>query len=1151
MASGGKVIIKIDGDESGFKNAMGKAQDVAKKAVRGIAVGVGAASAAIGALGAKAVGAYADYEQLVGGVETLFKDSASVVQSYADEAYKSAGLSANQYMETITGFSASLLQSLGGDTAKAAEYGNRAVIDMSDNANKMGTSMELIQNAYQGFAKQNYTMLDNLKLGYGGTKEEMARLINDAAKMKDVQNELNVTVEAGSLDFGNIVNAISVMQQSMDIAGTTAREASTTIQGALGMVKGSWENLMTGLSDPSADIDDLMDNVISSVETLGSNLLPPIEAVMDKLPEMLETLGGKIIQKIPSVVNTILPRVADAAGSLIDAFADTLNSNAGTIGETASKIAVKFAETVVKNVPTLINAGAKMIAALVTGADKEMPRLTAVAKTIGVTFAAIKISGVVQNVVSGMARMTAAANAYKAAVVASSAAQMRGISIEKLLASTMKVSEIIWAALTGKMSLATAATTLQTMAQTALNAAMNSNPIGLVITAVAALAAGMYFGCQAYSNYIAKNSELVQATRASLEASEQMLEKTNELSEAMNNVCVDGQSRIVDIEAEAAVNKRLTDELYTLAGQADITAEAKERMRAIVDQLNGSIDGLNLKLDDETGKLNMSKDAVDELIEKKLEMARANAVMDIYTEQLKEQYKAQANAQEAAQKLAEAQEKLNDIEKGRSGEKEATKNLTKEIENYQKAIRESHDAVNNSITGMKNLASVVGVELPASFANSKSEVLTFFIAIDDAIADCKANSESGGTEAGNNFVAGYQNALIAGRGLIYKTAYDMVRYGPMKGTADAQDSHSPSKEAAKLGNYFTQGYALGIEAETSLVKKSAEKLVEEALDTLGDNRTEVQKVTDEMNEELLASEKKYEVESERLKKSKKESDKKYLESLKEAAEKERKIYDALQKDIEKSQKSVISSIKELAKEALATIEDVEKAQSDMSKKLKDYGELYRTDKYTINGVSHSVVELADISKQNDALKEYANLLKQIRERQNVPYEFFEVLRDMSIDEGASFAKALLDADPDEFNTYMHSWLERQTASDEISKTLYQKEAENAEAEIGAALQSFGAELKSRGVDNAQAWGEGFIDKITQIMPGIIDTINSALSGIVSGGSSGDGSGYSANAAQQMIFSPHYVVQASEGESTQKQIWGLRSWDFLTRMRGFK
>ena len=194
-------------------------------AIKGAAV----AGAAIGALGTAAVGAYSNYEQLTGGVETLFKSSSNTVMNYANQAYKTAGMSANKYMETVTSFSASLLQGLGGDTEKAAKYANKAVVAMSDNANKMGTSMELIQYAYQGFAKQNYTMLDNLKLGYGGTASEMARLVNDSGVMgksfKATAKNIN------EVSFDKIIEAISVTQDKLGITGTTAKEASTTIEG--------------------------------------------------------------------------------------------------------------------------------------------------------------------------------------------------------------------------------------------------------------------------------------------------------------------------------------------------------------------------------------------------------------------------------------------------------------------------------------------------------------------------------------------------------------------------------------------------------------------------------------------------------------------------------------------------------------------------------------------------------------------------------------------------------------------------------------------------------------------------------------------------------------------------------------------------------
>ena len=226
-----------------FKAVGNGAVAVGKTIAAGLAVG----ATAVAGLVTKSIQSYADYEQLVGGVETLFKESAQKVQEYAANAYKTAGLSANEYMETVTSFSASLLQSLEGDTNAAAEKAHVAITDMSDNANKMGTDMALIQNAYQGFAKANYTMLDNLKLGYGGTKEEMARLLADAQAISGIEYDLS--------SYADIVDAIHVIQTEMGITGTTAKEASTTISGSIASMKASWQNLLTAISTDDLPFD--------------------------------------------------------------------------------------------------------------------------------------------------------------------------------------------------------------------------------------------------------------------------------------------------------------------------------------------------------------------------------------------------------------------------------------------------------------------------------------------------------------------------------------------------------------------------------------------------------------------------------------------------------------------------------------------------------------------------------------------------------------------------------------------------------------------------------------------------------------------------------------------------------------------------------
>ncbi len=339
----GSVILKALLDASNVKDGLDRLQKETSTAVGKWKVGflaAGAAAAAAGAaaikVGKDAIAAYADYEQLVGGVETLFGESAGVVEAYADEAYKNAGLSANAYMETITGFSASLLQSLGGDTQKAAEMGNTAVIDMADNANKMGTAMEAIQNAYQGFAKQNYTMLDNLKLGYGGTKSEMERLLADANR---INAEMGILTDYDINSFADIVDAIHVVQVSMGIAGTTAEEAEGTIQGSISSMKGAWTNLLVGFADGTQDLNLLLNNFVDSVVIVGQNLLPRIGQVLSSLAQICLTKAGELGKKLLDEAIDIGKNIVDGLWQGIKArIAAVKDKAAASLGEITDSV---------------------------------------------------------------------------------------------------------------------------------------------------------------------------------------------------------------------------------------------------------------------------------------------------------------------------------------------------------------------------------------------------------------------------------------------------------------------------------------------------------------------------------------------------------------------------------------------------------------------------------------------------------------------------------------------------------------------------------------------------------------------------------------------------------------------------------------------
>ena len=371
LAEDGSVVIKIKGDDSPFQKVLGKIGSAVNTAVKASAAAVGAASAGVAALGTACINAYADYEQLVGGVETLFKDSADTIQTYADNAYKTAGLSANEYMETVTSFSASLLQSLDGDTEKAAAAADLAITDMADNANKMGTAMESIQYAYQGFAKQNYTMLDNLKLGYGGTKEEMQRLLADAEKLSGVKYDLS--------SYADIVEAIHVIQTEMGITGTTAKEASTTIQGSVASMKAAWANLMVGMADDTQNFDMLLSNFIESIGTVADNLLPRIGIVIEGMGKLVAGLAPEIASALPTLTNELLPNLVELGVQSISALVQGIQENGDSLAAGALSIVGTLAEGIAELLPMVADTAASLAVSLADGLTESLPNIIPIA----------------------------------------------------------------------------------------------------------------------------------------------------------------------------------------------------------------------------------------------------------------------------------------------------------------------------------------------------------------------------------------------------------------------------------------------------------------------------------------------------------------------------------------------------------------------------------------------------------------------------------------------------------------------------------------------------------------------------------------------------------------------------------------------------
>ena len=372
------------------------------KVGKGLAVAGAAAATAVTALVSKSVGAFADYEQLTGGVETLFGAGGRSVEEYAqsvgksvsdiqgkydslmsaqnvvlenaNKAYMTAGMSANEYMDTVTGFSASLISSLGGDTNKAADYANSALVDMSDNANKMGTDMESIKNAYQGFAKQNYTMLDNLKLGYGGTQEEMKRLLSDAEKLTGQRYDIS--------SFADITQAIHAIQTQMDITGTTAKEASTTISGSWGSLKAAFQNVLVGLTTGGDMFDQSLDALINTAVTFGQNIIPAIKGALSGVGYLIEGLAPVIGETIPPLINDLAPTLANSAVSLISSLVNGLTQNATQFSECLSNMIIVAVAGISSVVPQLLDAASKIVSNLMQGLTNSMPQIVNGAVTL-------------------------------------------------------------------------------------------------------------------------------------------------------------------------------------------------------------------------------------------------------------------------------------------------------------------------------------------------------------------------------------------------------------------------------------------------------------------------------------------------------------------------------------------------------------------------------------------------------------------------------------------------------------------------------------------------------------------------------------------------------------------------------------------------
>lgn len=646
----------------GFTVFKGIVSNLASSALQAAIQGLKNLAAAAVDTGKKAMEAYGEYEQLVGGVDTLFKNSSKEVQKYAANAYKTAGLSANEYMATVTSFSASLLQSLDNDTVKAAKAADTAITDMADNANKMGTSMEMIQNAYQGFAKQNYTMLDNLKLGYGGTKTEMERLLKDAEKLTGIKYDIK--------NLSDVYEAIHVIQTELGITGTTAKEASTTMQGSASSMKSAWENLLAGMADENADLGDLSKKLVDSVITYLKNVIP-------KVAQILKQIVSTVKQTLPKIIDEFMPLLEEIFPGITEGI------------QTAMKVA--------KDLITVIGA---MVAA----------------------FAVTKI-------VTGIASIISAISA---------------------LVTGIKTAQGVWAT---------------------FNAVMAANPVGAIVTVVGLLTAGAI----ALSNALSSNTEELSENA---KATQELKEKQKELNEELEAGAKARQENIEEAGAEAAQAEFLLGKLEELNKIEHKTVEQKEEMKRIVAQLNSLLPDLNLAVNEETGELTKSTDAIRDNIKAQKELALAKAheenMLEIAKELVKVQKELDTASQQASENYlawAEASNKLTEFKlKHGEDERYMTEQQKYEYRQLQDAVKAAYDTYSESSNIVDEYTDQID-ELNKAYDEAGTSASNFVKSanITTAMSEMTEAAKKAGIQIPQSLTSGMQSGIYA----IPKTAAEI------------------------------------------------------------------------------------------------------------------------------------------------------------------------------------------------------------------------------------------------------------------------------------------------------------------------------------------------------------------------------------------
>lgn len=1085
MADGGKVIIKIDGDSSGFEKSAGKLKKIGGTALKGIAVGAAAAATAVAGIGTAAIKSYADYEQLIGGVETLFKESADLMVQNAQNAFKTAGMSANTYMETVTSFSASLIKSVGGDTEKAAQMADMAIQDMADNANKMGTSLDVVRETYQSLARGNYEMLDNLKLGYGGTKAQLELLLSDAEKYMAAQGQIR---EYSVDSYADIVEAIHVVQEQMGITGTTQLEAATTIQGSLNMVKGAWENLLTGLADPNQNLETLLNDLFGSITIFLENVTPRISAVLSSIPgairAALPEIGGIIsgfAQQIGQELPGLITEAINSAGDFIYTLPQKLEESLPGILDWI----VGFADDIISALPGFIEKVGKALPEII-------PQL--------ITFVVEGVTGLLNSLGENLPDM------------------LTGI-IEALpdiiLSIVDALIENIPVLLEGLNSFIKALVEALPDILTALKDAFVELFLG-IWERIKEVFAGVdeYFGTN-FSGAL----ENVEAVWGFAVQFFQTIWENIKIIFSYAKTFFGGAFSTAAEAVKAAWNN--------VTGFFSTLWETIKSIFAVVgDVLSGDFESAWERIKGIFGSWNEYFSGVWEGIQNVFSSAK-----DWFGETF-------SAAKEAAQKA------WDNVSNFFSGVWEGIKGAFSDTDSwFFQIFGQANINAKKAWDGTKSFFSGIWNEIKEAFADPGAWFREKFTEAVQSVKNVWNGIKEFFKKVGGDIIAGLQEGIEGAVGGLKKKVSGVVNQIKSLFTGiTGFNVNSPSKWAEDVGAYVTIGLARGIiskkdyaedavysmlssmkdkaeDTTQALAKRAGELFPETFAEGMAENEEAATAQFDHLLE-VLEHRRKLDLinEADYYEQLKTLRDTYLAEGTKEHAQYTEKIYDYYkglaedQAELLEEQKDTIQSIyDEIESYATERYDEIAQAQENIASKLQSFGGLFEEVDFgdlgtfkIFNNFEDEIAVLDEYGRNMQALKDR---LRENGYDDGIIQGFFAEFENLDVMEASNMARMLNSKSGAEFSEIVGSWADYQKKVQEVSENLYAEERAAVEKEVEALadfteseLGKYGAKIPEDfftfGEDSAKQFGEGFLEKLSQVMADINQKISASFGALL-------------------------------------------------------